>query len=155
MRKISQQKFDEIEVREELYKDPGLPKDDLELLNEHFNGGKKTTADIQLDNIKDVLGERENRKANRWHRKLLKVEQLLTWTNILIGGAIFIMFCTHVAPYLAYTFHAVDRHYFGFFNEREPLLAKTTSQETFYKEHDIPYRTVQMLEEEKKHHLHR
>jgi hypothetical protein len=56
----------------------------------------------------------------------------------------------YIIPYLAYVFYAFDRHYYGYFNEREPRLALTTAQKKFYEEHNIPYKTVQDVEKERK-----
>lgn len=53
MRKLTQQKYDEVEVRPELYRED-ISKEDLDLLNDHLKGGSVTK---QISIIKSQLGE--------------------------------------------------------------------------------------------------
>lgn len=72
----------------------------------------------------------------------MKLEGLLTAKNVVIALALITILAFYVIPYMAYVFHAVDRHYFGYFNDREPRLALTTAKEKYFKDHNIPYKTI-------------
>ena len=59
----------------------------------------------------------------------------------MISILVFTFFVTLVLPELCYSFAAMDRHYFGYFHEPEPYHAKTTANEKYYAENNIPYVT--------------
>jgi len=52
------------------------------------------------------------------------------------------LFCVFVVPEICYAFSAIDRHYFGFFDEKEPIYAKTTANQRYYAEKGIPFVTA-------------
>jgi len=80
----------------------------------------------------------------------MKLENRITKWNILMFLIVILFLAFYIVPYLAYAFHAADRYYFGYFNEREPRLALTTAQKDFYEAQGIPYRTVSDVEKERK-----
>ena len=56
---------------------------------------------------------------------------------ILLGV---IAYVTMALPWQLYSLNAIDRHYLGWFDEREPLLAKTSLAEKHYEMHNISYK---------------
>lgn len=51
-----------------------------------------------------------------------------------------IAYVTLALPYQLYSLNAIDRHYLGWFDEREPMLAKTSAAEKHYEMHNISYK---------------
>lgn len=80
-------------------------------------------------------------KINRCHRLFLKMESVSTLRNFGILAVICFFLHVIVIPEAAYVFNAVDRHYYGYFNERAPLFADTTSRRKYFEAHGIPYVT--------------
>ena len=66
-------------------------------------------------------------KDNYTHRRMLM---------ILAAAVIYFMW---VLPIQLYAFNVIDRHYFGWFDERAPLVAKTTAQAGYYATNGIPF----------------
>jgi len=44
----------------------------------------------------------------------------------------------------------MDRHYYGFITEREPILALTTSHKNYYSSQGIPFKTIDDVDDLKK-----
>lgn len=60
----------------------------------------------------------------------------------MIAIAVLVFFAVVVVPELCYAFASFDRHYFGYFHEPEPYYAKTTANQKYYSEHNIPFVTA-------------
>jgi len=58
-------------------------------------------------------------------------------------------------PYLHYVIVAFDRHYFGYFHDRLPILALTTPHKTYLDNKGIPYIEIEQREFEKKEYYRR
>jgi|TARA_B110000305_G_C19413238_1_gene626612 hypothetical protein len=60
------------------------------------------------------------------HQRVLTFKNYLSRRNIFIALATFCLFFTYVLPEMIYIFNMFDRHYFGAFNEKEPVFAVST-----------------------------
>ena len=92
--------------------------------------------------------KRKREKLYRFHAGLLKFYNLLTTGNVVIGFVVLVFFLVYVLPQLCYAATAFDRHYFGYFHELEPVYAKTTANQKYYAEHNIPYVTSADIKKE-------
>ena len=73
---------------------------------------------------------------------------MLTTGHVVIGIILLSLFIVYVLPQLCYTFAAFDRHHFGYFHELEPIFAKTTANQKYYAENNIPYVTSDDINKE-------
>ena len=64
-----------------------------------------------------------------------------TLLTLCLSTIAFALFCVFVLPELCYAFACMDRHYFGYFHEPEPYYAKTTANQKYYSENNIPFKT--------------
>lgn len=53
-------------------------------------------------------------------------------------------------PYNLYSLNVIDRHYLGWFDERAPMLAKTTAQGEFYRTHGIDFQEPEERERQRR-----
>ena len=76
----------------------------------------------------EISGKHKKReKLYRIQSKLLKFYEYLTSTNIIISIMVLTFIAVVVLPEACYAFSTLDRHFFGYFHEREPIYAKTTA----------------------------
>lgn len=71
----------------------------------------------------------------------MRLFEYLTSTNVIISIMLLSFITVIVIPEICYAINVVDRHYFGYYFEREPIYAKTTANQKYYSEHNIPYVT--------------
>jgi hypothetical protein len=89
------------------------------------------------------------------HQRILTFKNYLTRRNIFIALATFCLFFTYVLPEMVYIFNMFDRHYVGYFNEREPVFATSTQHKNYYTRNDIPFHTYEDREKERNEHHRR
>lgn len=76
----------------------------------------------------EVTGKNQKReKLFRIQSKLLRFYEYLTSTNIILSIMVLAFISVVVLPEVCYAFSAIDRHFFGYLHEREPIYAKTTA----------------------------
>lgn len=76
----------------------------------------------------DVTGKKQKReKLFSVQSKLFKFYQYLSPTNIVLSIMVLSFICVFVLPTFCYAFATLDRHFVGYFHEREPIYAKTTA----------------------------
>lgn len=56
---------------------------------------------------------------------------------------------------MVYIFNMFDRHYVGYFNEKEPVFAVSTQHKNYYTKNNIPFHTYEDREREKNEHHRR
>ena len=78
-------------------------------------------------------------KLSSWKVNLLKFEQVLRMRNFMILVAIIYFTYVVIIPEAKYILNVYDMHYFGYYNERLPRLAKTTMEKKYFKQHGIPF----------------
>ena len=146
MQKISMQNFNDLEVRPELYEDGRLKPN-----NDHLDEVDARKQVEQIDKkLKDLEKPEVDLHLGKWQRRLIKLESKATAKNMVALVILVSLFSFYILPYLLYTFHTFDRHYFGFFNEREPLLALTTSQKEYYTSKNIDFKTIEDINKERR-----
>lgn len=91
----------------------------------------------KLDEVTESDGSET--KLSSWKVKLLKFEQLLRMRNFMILAAIIYFTWVVIIPETKYILNLYDMHYFGYYNERLPRLAKTTMEKRYYTKHGIPF----------------
>jgi len=79
---------------------------------------------------------------------LFKFYQYLTSTNVILTIMILSFIAVFILPTCCYALASADRHYFGYFHEREPIYAKTTANQKYYAENNIPYVTSADIKKE-------
>mmetsp|Transcript_10168 Transcript_10168/g.17140 ORF Transcript_10168/g.17140 Transcript_10168/m.17140 type:complete len:214 (-) Transcript_10168:2460-3101(-) len=130
MKRISQEKFEEVEVKADIFEDQDLARSLTGISDPN-----------KLLNPKSV-----GQRISRCHQKLLSLERLFSKRNILIMGVVTYAFFAYLFPILLHAFHTYDAHYHGYFNERLPRLAMTTQEKRYFTEKNIPFMTIQELE---------
>lgn len=55
-----------------------------------------------------------------------------------------------VIPFTKWAVMTIDHHYFGVFVEKVPPLAITTANKNYYESKNLPYRTVDEIEQRKR-----
>lgn len=135
-REMEQLKFrdlymDEVYKNIDQYKIDALKKISMEKFDE-----------VQVGCDPEVTSKKRKReKLYRFHSSLLKFYQMLSTRNVVISLVVLSYFIVYILPQLCYAAAAFDRHYFGYFHDREPIYAKTTANQKYYAEHNIPYVT--------------
>ena len=97
----------------------------------------KNLSKNKLDDVNEIDGT--DLKLSRWKVNLMKLEQVLKMRNFMILAVIIYFFNVVVIPEAKYMINVYDMHYLGYFNERQPRLAKTTNEKKYYQKHNIPY----------------
>lgn len=133
MKKLSQGRFDKIEMR------PDDKAKKAKAAEKYFQKNKNTN----------------DMKISRFHANFIKLEGMATKGNILaliVGICAFIVF---VLPYLMYCWSVVDRHYLGWFYDPVALFAKTTDEKMYYLSESIPFVTIDDIQQEHHHYAKR
>lgn len=108
------------------------------------------------------IGDTQDMKISKFHRRLLKIESMATKTNFALLMIAVTLFCIYVLPFLMYSFYVLDRQVFGGW-VYEPIsrFAKTTTERHYYIRENIPFHTIEDIKKEKdryiiglKHGLH-
>lgn len=94
-------------------------------------------------------------KIGRMHRTILKLESMATRKNFVLLFIASCFFAVFILPYLMYVGTVIDKHYFGWFNEPTPFVAKTTDQKRYYSDKNLPFMTIADVKAEREHYAKR
>lgn len=112
MKKLSMQKYDDVEIR------PGAS---------HREKLSKFAEKLWMRN-RHIGYNNEDMKISKFHRRLLKIESMATKTNFALLMIAVTLFCIYVLPFLMYSFYVLDTQVFGgFVYEPVSRFAKTTT----------------------------
>ena len=82
------------------------------------------------------------------HKYWYTVKDNYSHKRMIMALAAVAIYFMWIMPVQLYAFDVIDRHYFGWFGVREPLVAATTKQAGYYTMHGIPYIDQSQLEME-------
>ena len=98
--------------------------------------------EVQVGCDPDIQGKYKKRdKLYQFQARMFQLTRYFTWANIVITIAVLAFVAVYVVPEMCYALACFDRHYFGWLHEPEPYYAKTTANQKFYSEHNIPFVT--------------
>lgn len=84
----------------------------------------------------------------KFHSDLLRFSGYLSFRNVFIALVFCCFFVVQILPQLCYQAAAFDRHFLGYFHQLEPIYAKTTANQKYYAENNIPYVTSADIQKE-------
>ena len=73
------------------------------------------------------------------HKCWYRVKDNYSHKRLMMVLAAMVVYVMWLLPMQMYAFNVIDRHYIGWFDEREPAVALTTAQSGYYISHDIPF----------------
>jgi len=112
--------------------------DDVQLKIEKYR--IQTLKNLSREKFEDILEPTFQKRKLTWcHRTLLWLESAATARNLVILTLVLALCVFKLYPYLKYVLITFDRYYYGFFNERMPILALTTPHKTYYAEKGVPF----------------
>ena len=94
------------------------------------------------DEVMDPFSIDSKQKISKYHSYILKLQRLATLRNIMILGVMLFMLVWQVLPRMKYTALTFDKFYFGFFVEKVPELALTTTHKNYMIANNKPFRTT-------------
>ena len=74
----------------------------------------------EYDEIDHPMEMTSEVKLSKLHRLLLKVESVATVRNFWILAIVCFFMHVIIIPEATYVINTIDKHYFGYFNERAP-----------------------------------
>lgn len=141
---------DEEDRKQMIYcRDKMLEKVNSQIEKYRIENMKKLSKE-QYDDIIDPLHDGTDKvKISRCHSFLLKLQQFSSVRNWLVVFVVLLFVAVTVIPNLWYLITTFDKYYFGYIVERSPRLGLTTTQKKYFMEKNIPFKTIDQLDDEK------
>ena len=75
-----------------------------------------------------------------------KFNDFLSIRGLILTAIVTFLYLKYVLPHNLYSLDVLDRHYFGFFNKKEPPVIKTTKDINYFKNKGLPFMTPEDVE---------
>ena len=93
-----------------------------------------------------------NGRMFKCHKCWYRVKDAYSYKRLIMLLALTAVYLMWIMPFQLYTLNVLDRHYFGYFDEREPVITVTTAQRNYFVERDIPHMTMDELKAQRAEH---
>jgi len=146
LRRISKRNYDEVEIQNKAARSLFDVADfmcEAESQEEQMARKKKNEDQDAKFDSKELQEKKEQLlyagRMFKCHKCWYRVKDNYSHKRLFMVLTAMVIYAMWILPMQLYAFNVIDRHYLGWFDQREPLIAVTTAQSGYFISHGIPF----------------